>query len=152
MSVAVNTAEPAVVEVTVKVKTPLEDDAPEAAEIESVAPRLEERVTVFPETGFRLVSFSVTVIREVVLPLAVTDVGRATTVDWAAVGTPAVNVTVAVWVMVMASVESVAVKTGAPATVDFTVKVATPEEFEVPETVVIVSVAPRIEERVTVLP
>jgi hypothetical protein len=36
--------------------------------------------------------------------------------------------------------------------VDFTVKVAIPEAFVVPETVVIVSVAPRLELRVTVLP
>ena len=51
-SVAVKTGAPAVVDVTVKVTTPEPLDAPEAAEIVSVAPRLEARVTVLPETGF----------------------------------------------------------------------------------------------------
>lgn len=67
-------------------------------------------------------------------------------------GAPGVKVTVAVWVMVMLSVVSVAVKTGAPVTVDFTVNEATPEALVVPETVVMVSVAPRLEAKVTVFP
>ena len=60
--------------------------------------------------------------------------------------------TVAVWVIVMVSVESVAVKTGAPAVVDLTVKVTTPEPSEAPEAAEMVSVAPRLEDRVTVFP
>ncbi len=47
-SVAVNTDDPAVEELTVKVTTPLEFEAPDAAEIVSVPPLLDERVTVFP--------------------------------------------------------------------------------------------------------
>ena len=66
-------------------------------------------VTVFPETGFDCASFSVTVIVEVVLLSASTDVGEAETVDCAAVTGPAVNFTVAVWVTVTVSVVSVAV-------------------------------------------
>ena len=52
-------------------------------------------------------SFSVTVIVDVVEPSATTDVGDAVTVDWLALAGPAVNVTVAVWVMVRLSVVSV---------------------------------------------
>ena len=39
------------------------------------------RVTVLPETGLRLASSRVTVIVEVVVPSAVTEVGEATTVE-----------------------------------------------------------------------
>ena len=49
------------------------------------------------------------------------------------VAAPAVKVTVAVCVMVIESVVSVAVKTSAPAVVDFTVKVTTPEALLAPE-------------------
>lgn len=49
---AVKVAEPTVEDLTVKVTTPLELDGPEAAEMVSVAPRLEESVTVFPEMAF----------------------------------------------------------------------------------------------------
>ena len=54
--------------------------------------------------------------------------------------------------IVTESVVSVAVNTGAPVVVDFTVKVATPLPLVVPEVVVIVSVAPRLEARVIVFP
>ena len=51
------------------------------------------------------------------------------------------------------SVVSVAVKTGAPAVVDLTVKVATPEPSVVPDTVVMVGVpGPEVLASVTVLP
>ena len=66
-------------------------------------------VTVLPETGWDCASSSVTVTVEVATPFAVTDVGDAETVDWAAVTGPTVNVTVAVCVTVIASVVSVAV-------------------------------------------
>ncbi len=46
---------------------------------------------------------------EVVAPSAVTDAGAAPTVELAALGTPAANVTVAVWVTMTESVVSVAV-------------------------------------------
>jgi hypothetical protein len=51
----------------------------------------------------------VTVIVEVVVPLAVTEVGLALTLELAAVTGPAVKVTVAVCVIVTESVVSVAV-------------------------------------------
>ena len=54
-------------------------------------------------------SFSVTVMVEVVEPSAVIELGLALTVDWAAVGAPAPNVTEAVCVTVTESVVSVAV-------------------------------------------
>ena len=62
----------------------------------SVAPRLEDSVTVLPETGLPLASFNVTVTVEVATPSATTLPGAALTVDWAAVTAPAVKVTVAV--------------------------------------------------------
>jgi hypothetical protein len=65
--------------------------------------------TVFPETTFELTSRSVTVIVELVELSAATLAGDAETVDCAAVGVPAVKVTVAVCVTVTASVVSVAV-------------------------------------------
>ena len=152
MSVAVKTGAPTVVDVTVKVTTPEPSDTPDAAEMVSVAPRLEARVTVFPATGLELASFRVTVMVEVVVPSAVMEVGLATTVDWAAVGVPAANVTVAVCVIVIVSVVSVAVKTPAPEVLDFTVKVTTPEPSDAPEAAEIVSVAPRLDARGTGLP
>jgi hypothetical protein len=81
-------------------------------------------VTVFPDTGLLLASSRVTVMVEVVLPSAGTEVGEAATVDTDADTAPAVNVTVAVCVITIESVESVAVKTSAAAVVDLTVKVA----------------------------
>jgi hypothetical protein len=66
-------------------------------------------VTVFPLTGLLLLSNKVTVIVEVVTPSAVTDVGLAVTVDFVALTGPGVNVTEAVWVMLMLSVLSFAV-------------------------------------------
>jgi hypothetical protein len=124
VSVAVNTGEPAVEDFTVKVTTPVELEVPEAAEIVSVAPRLEASVTVLPDTGLLWASFNVTVIVEVLTPSAATDEGEGATVDCAAVTAPAVNVTVAVAVTVTLSEVSVAVKTSAAAVVDATVKVA----------------------------
>jgi len=87
-------------------------------------PEVWASVTVLPETGLLWASFNVTVIVEVVLPSATTDVGEADTADCAAVTAPAVNVTVAVAVIVTVSVVSVAWKTSAAAVVDATVKVA----------------------------
>jgi hypothetical protein len=72
---------PAVVDFTVKVATPEALVVPETVVIVSLAPRLEARVTVLPETGFEVESFKVTVTVEVVVPSAVTEVGLALTVD-----------------------------------------------------------------------
>ena len=68
---------------TVKVATPEALVTPETVVIVEEPP-LFASVTVLPETGFDFASFSVTVIVEVVLPSARTDVGEAVTVDWAA--------------------------------------------------------------------
>lgn len=87
---------PATVDLTVKVTTPEAFELPDAAEIVSLPPRLEERVTVLPDTGFKLLSFNVTVIVEVVLPSAVIEVGDALTVERVAETPPAVKVTEAV--------------------------------------------------------
>ena len=152
-SVAVKTAAPAVVDSTVNVTTPKASDGPEAAEIVSVAPRLEASVTVLPATAVLLVAFKVTVISEVARPFAGNDVGDAVTVELAAEGgAGALKVTVAVCVMPMLSVESVAVKMAEPVVSDFTVKVTTPETSEGPEAAEMVSAAPRLEASVTVLP
>ena len=106
-----------------------------------------------PDTGLPLASFRVTVIVEMATPLAMTEVGDALTVDCAADTGPAANATVAVWLMVIESVVSVAVKTSAPAVVDFTVKVTTPEALLAPEGALMVGVpGPEVFARLTVLP
>jgi hypothetical protein len=116
-------------------------------------PEVWASVTVLPDTGLLWASFNVTVIVEVVDPSAVTDEGEGATVDCAAVTAPAVNVTVAVAVMVTLSVVSVAVNTSAAAVVDLTVKVAWPEASLVPWVVVMVGVPePEVLASVTVLP
>jgi hypothetical protein len=88
-------------------------------------------VTVLPETGLLFTSFNVTVIVEVVAPSAGTEVGEAETVEVLALTGP-IKVTVAVCVITRLSVVSVAWKTSAPAVVDLTVNVATPEASVVP--------------------
>jgi hypothetical protein len=79
----------------VNVTTPFASDGPEAAEIVSLAPRLEARVTVLPATGLLAAFFKVTVMVEVVTPSAATEVGEAVTVELAALG-PVVKITLAV--------------------------------------------------------
>jgi predicted transglutaminase-like cysteine proteinase len=125
VSVAVKTSAAAVVDFTVKVALPELSVVPCVVVMVGLPePEVLASVTVLPDTGLLLASFNVTVIVEVVLPFAVTDVGVADTVDCAAVTGPTVNVTVAVAVTVTVSVVSVAVKTSAAGVVDFTVKVA----------------------------
>src|SRR5207237_856391 len=68
-------------------------------------PPLAASETTLPLTGWLEASFRVTVMAEVVLPSATTDVGLALTVDVLALTAPSVKVTVAVWVMVIESVE-----------------------------------------------
>jgi hypothetical protein len=75
---------------TVKVTTPLELDAPLAAEIVEL-PLPAASVTVLPLTGLLPASSSVTVIVEVVEPSAATDVGLALTVDFDALTDPVVT-------------------------------------------------------------
>jgi len=152
VSVAVKTSAPAVVDFTVNVTTPEASLGPDAALIVGVpGPLVFARVTVFPDTEFPLASFSVTVIVDCATPSAATDVGDAVTVDWVALAGPAVNVTVAVCVIVTLSVVSVAVKTSAPAVVDFTVNVTTPAASLGPDAALIVGVpGPLVFARVTV--
>jgi hypothetical protein len=96
VSVAVKTSAAAVVDLTVKVACPLALVVPfTVVMVGEPAPEVLASVTVFPDTGLLFTSFRVTVIVEVVEPLATTEVGLALTVDWAAVGVP-VKVTVAV--------------------------------------------------------
>ncbi len=151
-STAVKVAVPATVEETLKVATPELFVVAEIVLITSLAPREEERLTVFPETGLELVSFNVTVIVESEVPFAVSELGAALTAEVDALTNPAVKEIAVVWVMVSESLASTAVRVADPVVVDLTVKVATPELLVVPETVVIVSVAPREEEIVTVFP
>jgi hypothetical protein len=98
-SVAVYTTACATVSVTVNVTTPLALDGPLAAEITEL-PLPCASVTVFPLTGLLFASSSVTVIVEVVVPFAVTDVGLALTVDVVPLTAPAVTVSVCVGLLV----------------------------------------------------
>jgi len=141
VSVAVKTSAPAVVDFTVNVTTPEASLGPDAALIVGVpGPLVFANVTVFPDTGFPLASFSVTVIVEVVEPSATTDVGNAVTVDRPASPGVVVKFTVAVCVTVTLSVVSVAVKTSVPSVVDFTVNVTTPDASLRPDAALIVGV------------
>ena len=87
------------------------------------------------------------------MPSANSVLGEAVTVEVAALTAGfAIKVTVAVWLTVMVSVASVAVKTGAPTVEDFTVKVTTPAAVDWPVAAEIVSIAARLEASVTVFP
>jgi hypothetical protein len=127
-SVAVKTSAAAVVDLTVNVTTPNALLAPEAAlMVGEPEPEVLASVTVLPETGFILASFSVTVTVEVVTPSAVTEAGEAVTVDCAAVtalgltvrlelATPVSPVMVGVIVVVWASTSVVATLVAWPLT------------------------------------
>jgi hypothetical protein len=96
VSVAAKASAPAVVDFTVKVTMPEPSLDPEAAlMVGEPGPKDFARVTVLPETGLRLASLRVTVIVEVVVPFAVTEVGDATTVEVEADAAPATVVMVA---------------------------------------------------------
>src|SRR3954449_4948214 len=127
----------ATVSLTANVATPDAFVTPETVVIVEEPPAFAS-VTVLPATGFDWPSRSVTVTVDVDEPSAVTEAGAAETLDCAAVTAPATKVTVAVWVTVTESVVSVAVYVVVSATVSLTVKVAWPEAFVTPETVVIV--------------
>ena len=89
---------------------------------------------------------------EAATPSPATEAGEAVTGELVALTDVGVKVTVTVCATTMTSVVSVAVKMAEPAVVDFTVKVTTPETLEGPEAAEIVSVVPRLEASVTVLP
>ncbi len=97
LTVAETVFDPATVELSVPVATPLAFVTEDGCV--SVLPLpVAVRATVAPLTGLPLASFAVTVMVEVPLP-AVMDVGDAVTVDWLAETVPPVTVTVAVCVM-----------------------------------------------------
>ena len=102
------------VDLTVNVTTPEAPERPEAAEIVSVAPRLEASVTVLPATAFPYASRSVTVTVDVVEPSATIEAGEAATSDCDADPGPATNATDAVWPRVTESVVSLAVSVAEP--------------------------------------
>jgi hypothetical protein len=77
----------------VKVTTPVALDEPLAAEIVEL-PLPAVSVTVLPLTGLLFASIRVTVIVEVVVPSAITDVGFALTVDTNALTAPGTMVSV----------------------------------------------------------
>jgi hypothetical protein len=105
-----------------------------------------------PLTGLLFASRNVTVIVDVATPSAATVEGLAATVDVVAETAPAVNVTVAVCVTVTASVVSVAVIVLVPGVADWTVPVVWPAALVGTVGWVSVSVAPREDANVTVLP
>ncbi len=141
---------PIVVDLTVPVICPLAFVVPEGCTIVSVAPRLDDKVAVAPGTGLLLLSRTVTVIVDVVVPSATTLVGLAATVEVVADGAPAVNVMLAVWVIV--TPPATAVITAVPEVNDVTVAINCPLAFVVPLAGVSVSVAPRLDESVTLAP
>ena len=71
-----------------KVTIPAADEAPEAEETVSLAPRDEERVTVFPEIGLELASSTVIVIVAAFDPFAGNVPALLTTVETVWLTTP----------------------------------------------------------------
>jgi hypothetical protein len=120
--------------------------------IVSVAPREEANVTVLPATGLPFASRNVTVIVEVATPSPKTEAGLTVTVDTPADTAPAVNVTETVCGSGSVSVVSVAEIVLVPALVEPTLPVARPSASVGAAGCTIVSVAPREDARVTVLP
>ncbi len=143
-------AVPIVVDLTVPVICPLAFVVPEGCTIVSVTPREELNVAVAPGTGLLFASRTVTVIVETATPSATTLVGFATTVDVVADGAPAVNVMLAVCVMV--TPPATAVITAVPDVNEVTVAINCPLAFVVPLAGVSVSVVPRFDDNVTLAP
>ena len=128
--VAVNTAVPAVVDLTVKVATPLAlvIAAPAGLMTGVPGPEVFARVTPSLATARPEASFSVTVMVEDAVPSPAMVVGEATTVEVPAFTGPATGT---VWkstpaVPVMVTDSLVAVKVSMPTALDLTVKVTTP--------------------------
>src|SRR4051812_38649591 len=90
VSVAVRVREPESADFIVKVATPLAllVLVPVGGANVSVAPRLDERATIFPETGVLVASFKVTVIAIVAVPSATTESGETENVLFPATGGP----------------------------------------------------------------
>ena len=64
-----------------KVTTPAVVEVPEAADTVSLAPRLETKVTVLPESGLEFASFNVMVRVEVLVPFAGIELELAARVE-----------------------------------------------------------------------
>ncbi len=117
----------------------------------SVVPREELKFTVAPDTKLLFTSRTVTVMVLVAVPFATTLVGEAVTVEFAALTVPDVNVTVAVEVTLIDPFTT-ALIVDVPIVVDLTVPVICPLAFVVPDGCTIVSVAPRLDDKVAVAP
>jgi hypothetical protein len=152
VSVAVSVPVPAVVDRTVPVVCPLTLVTAAGWTRVSIAPRDEASVTVLPATGLLLPSRRVIVIVDVATPFATTVVGLATTLDVVADTPPVANVTTAVCVTVIVSVVSVAVTVLVPAVAERMVPVVCPLAFVTAAGWTMVSVAPRDDAKLTVLP
>ena len=146
--VAETVFDPAAVEESVPVATPLAFVVPTGWVNVFPAVGVAASVTVAPWIGFPLASFAVTVIVELSLPAAIGDV--ALTVDWLADTVPTSTTTVAVWVM--ATVLIVADTVFEPAAVDDSVPVTTPLASVVPTGWVKVFPAVGVAASVTVAP
>jgi hypothetical protein len=151
-SVAVIVLVPALVDRTVPVVCPFASVTAAGWVSVSAAPREDVRLTVLPLTGLLFASRSVIVMVDVATPSAATAPGLAVTVDALAETAPAVNVTDAVCATVTVSVVSVAVIVLVPAVVERTVPVVCPAAFVTAAGWTTVSIAPREEASVTVLP
>ncbi len=116
----------------------------------SVAPRLEDKVTVAPGTGLLFTSRTVTVIVLTVTPSATTLVGLADTLEVPPLTGPAVNVIVGGELIV--TPPATAVITALPEVKELTVAINCPDPFVVPLAGVSVSVAPRLDDSVTLAP
>src|SRR5213594_1711335 len=126
--VAETVLEPAAVDDSVPVATPLASVVPTGCVRVFPAVGVAASVTVAPWIGLPLASFAVTVIVDVPLPAAMGDV--AVTVDSAAETVPGFTATVAL--CVTATPSTVAVTVLEPAAVDDSVPVATPLASVVP--------------------
>src|SRR6266700_377307 len=120
--------DPAAVEASVPVATPLASVVPTGCVSVLPVVGVAASTTVAPWMRLPFASFAVTVIVDVPLPAAIGDV--AVTVDWAAETAPAFTTTVAVWVIATALI--VADTVFEPAAVDASVPVATPFASVVP--------------------
>jgi hypothetical protein len=148
---ALITAVPEVIEDTVPLVCPAASVAPAGCAMVSVAPLEELNVTFTPGTGLLLASNTVTVIVLVADPSATRVVGLPTTVELAADGVLATNVTSAVSTTFTVPFTT-ALMVEVPVVMDETVPVITPDALVDPTGCVIVSVAPLEELKTTVAP
>src|SRR6266700_2239786 len=128
LMVAATVFDPAAVEASVPVATPLPSVVPTSWVSVLPVVGVAASVTVAPWMRLPFASFAVTVMVEVPLPAVIGDV--AVTVDCAADTAPAFTTTVAVWVIATALI--VADTVFEPAAVDASVPVATPFASVVP--------------------